>query len=72
MDMASFQPSSTMATIAHRGGSRLLAALLASWVFTACNAIHACSAPALTDYNNNNNNNNNHDNNYTAFQLMMS
>ncbi|KAA6423365.1 MAG: hypothetical protein FRX49_06817 [Trebouxia sp. A1-2] len=32
MDMASFQPSSTMATIAHRGGSLLLAALLASWL----------------------------------------
>ena len=36
MAMASFQPSSTMATIAHSGGSRLLAALFASWVFTAC------------------------------------
>jgi hypothetical protein len=68
MVMASFQPSSTMATMAHRGGSRLLAALLASWVFTACNTVHACSAPALTD----NNNNNNDDNNCTAFQLMMS
>ena len=39
MDMASFQPKSTMATIAHKGGSLLLAALFASWVFTACNVI---------------------------------
>lgn len=36
MDMASFQPKSTMATIAHNGGSLLLAALLASWVLIAC------------------------------------
>ncbi len=49
MDMASFQPNSTMATIAHRGGSRLLAALLASCVLTACNTNHACSVPASMD-----------------------
>lgn len=36
MDMASFQPSRTIATMAHRGGSLLLAALLASCVLIAC------------------------------------
>ena len=50
MDMASFQPKSTMATIAHKGGSLLLAALFASWVFTACNVTSSnidCTMPAV-------------------------
>lgn len=46
IDMASFQPSRTMATMAHRGGSLLLAALLASCVFTACTPIEQLSKGA--------------------------
>ena len=36
-----------MATMAHNGGSLLLAALLASWVFTACTPIREPSPGGL-------------------------